>query len=110
MTALPYQLDRATKTITLPGVDPATFHLAAAIGMPAACLLLRGKGGKPPHVNVARRWANARRGWRVKVDDGLRVAEYRLRLLVVKVGGELLTLPTWVAAFERARARLGVRP
>ncbi len=84
------------------GIDvESTFDPAQALRLDEARKLLRGRKGHP-HPNVVRRWANPRRGCRI----GGQV----LVLPVVKVGGELLLMPAWCEAFERARARLGQRP
>lgn len=116
-----YRLDRTTNTVTLPDVDLGAFDMARAITMRAACKMLRGRvkrrvlhGQKILNVtrlsvDVARRWANRKRGWKVKLAAlGGPVEIWTMYLPAVKVGGELLTMPEWVQAFERARARLSV--
>lgn len=115
-SALPFTLDRPSRTVVLPGVNLDDFDPAQAITLTQAANMLRGRRLKrlvngrdlthTPHVhlNVARRWANPRRGWKVRLEDG----EYTLRLPAVKMGGELLFMAAWVEAFERARARLSV--
>lgn len=83
------------------GIDTeSTFDAAQALTMVQAARLLRGRKGNP-HPDVMRRWASPLRG--------CRVGPLQLLLPVVKVGGVLLTMPAWVEAFGRMRARLGRR-
>jgi hypothetical protein len=84
------------------GIDTeATFDAARQLSLTEAAKLLRGRGGKAPSVDTLRRWANPNRG--------CRVGELQLLLPTVRVGGEVLTMPEWVQAFAKMRARLGVR-
>ena len=103
---LPYHLDKERYEILppaeLPELDPQQ-----AIGIDGACALLRGRGGKRPHPAVVRRWAS--KGWKATLrDDQGRVAEWRCRLPIARIGRDLVTMPAWVAWFERMRIRFSV--
>lgn len=67
------------------------------IGLADAARLLRGRGGKHPHVQTVRRWANAKRGCRSA--PGVKPVVLR----TVRVGSEVLTTAAWVREFEQAR-------
>lgn len=73
-----------------------------AIGLARACELLRGREGRPPALATVRGWARPGEGYRPR---GWRGEPVVLRTVVV--GRDYLTLPEWVAEFERERLRLG---
>lgn len=75
-----------------------------AIGLADAAKLMRGRGGRAASVETLRRWANEKRGCRPQGPTGP-----QLVLQTIRLGGELLTTPEWVKAFEMERLRLGVR-
>ena len=85
-------------------LPPGAIDLTDAIGLSTAAKRMRGRGGKAPSVETVRRWANPRRGCFPQGKGGP-----RLVLATIRMSGELLTLPEWVEAFERDRARLGRR-
>jgi len=72
-------------------------QIKRAISLTEAAKLLRGRGGKSPHVMTVRRWADPKRGYRA---GGSPVV-----LRAVKIGPDVVTLPEWVAEFEAARVR-----
>jgi len=72
------------------------------ISLTEAAKLIRGKGGKRPHVASMRRWANPKRGYRAR---GSLAAPIVLR--TVRIGPDVCTLPEWVEEFERARLQAG---
>ncbi len=83
------------------GIDAAaTFVATEAITMTEAAKLIRGR-----HQNASRevvaRFANPRKG--------CKAGGVKLFLPAVRYGGQLLTMPAWVAAFEHARVKLGLR-
>lgn len=80
------------------------FSMSRAIGLTEASHRMRGRGGRPPVVETVRRWANPRCGCFPAGKTGP-----QLILRTRKVNGEVLTMPEWVDAFERERARLGER-
>lgn len=61
---------------------------------------IRGRNG-PIALEVARRWSNPRKGCRVR---GVVIV-----LKAVLVSNRLLTMPEWVAEFNRARVEAGQR-
>ena len=80
------------------GIDlQATFDERQALTMADAARLLRGRRGNPA-VAVLRRWASPKRG--------CRVGQLVLLFPAIKHGGQLLTMPAWVAAQRRAEERL----
>lgn len=81
------------------------FDLSQAIGLTDAAKLMHGRGGKHPSIESVRRWGNPRRGCFPAGKDGP-----RLLLETRRINGEILTMAAWVAEFEQARARMGVRP
>jgi hypothetical protein len=101
-STLPFELDRITQMVTLPGVFPSQLDTASAISITQACEMMRGRGGRRVSVQVARRWASPLRGWHCTVDG----VGYRMLLPVVKLSGELVTMAEWVRRFELARVRL----
>lgn len=117
---LPFVLDREAQLVLLPSVNLDDFDPQAALSIREAVKLMRGRTRPNPsphdpartslrhvHIHVAGRWA--RRGWSVQLEDRGEVVTFTLRLPVVKLGGELLTMPAWVRAFENARWRLSAR-
>jgi hypothetical protein len=79
------------------------FDQDRAIDLKEARKLLRGRGG-PASLEVVRRWTHPRHGCRPQGPDGLRVV-----LPAVKLAGCWFTMPSWAAAFEKARQRLGLQ-
>lgn len=71
------------------------FDLAQALTMTQAAKLIRGRGGRRPHIDVIRRWCNPLKG--------CMVGERRAVLRSVRVGGEILTMPQWIEEFQQAR-------
>lgn len=101
---LPFNLDRAKREILPPANFPALDDPTSAITITEATKLMRGRGGKKPHPTEVRRWAS--HGWKTALrgDDGT-VGTWTLRFPMQRLGRELVTLPAWVAWFERMRLR-----
>lgn len=103
-----YRLNRAQGRVEMTQIDLAAFDAQAALSLREACVHLRGrsKGGKKKDASLAvvQRWANPKRGWEIEVEG----RRFYLVLPSVKVGGERLTMPAWVKAFETVRLRLSI--
>jgi hypothetical protein len=84
--------------IPMAGPEPCSIDLSKAIGMAEAAALVRGMGGRAPHVETMRRWAT----------KGVRVNGELVRLRTIKLNSERITLPEWVRAFEEERLRLAM--
>ncbi len=72
------------------------------IGLAEATMMLRGREGRPPNVATVRGWARPGEGYRPRAWKGEPVI-----LRTVVVGRDYLTLPEWIAEFERERLRIG---
>lgn len=81
-----------------------TLDTMKLISLRAACQLLRGRSGRPPNVGTVRRWARHHEGCRPLGASGPVVV-----LRTVRMNGDILTLPEWVAAFERERLEIGTQ-
>lgn len=81
-------------------IDPDSFDAAKALDLEAARKLLRGRWGDLGW-STAHRWAT--HGCRPAGKDGP-----VLVLPTLLLSGRRLTMPEWVAKFERERARLGM--
>ena len=77
-------------------------QMGRLIGLADAARLLRGREGQPPNVATVRGWARPGEGYRPRGWAGEAVV-----LRTVVVGRDYLTLPEWVAEFERGRLRVG---
>lgn len=77
-------------------------QMGRLIGLADAAKLLRGRDGQPPNVATVRGWARPEEGYRPRCWKGEPVV-----LRTVVVGRDYLTLPEWVAEFERGRLRVG---
>lgn len=109
LSTLPCLFDQPTRTV-IPPPGFAELDPARALSMSAAAALLRGRGGRHANVAVVRRWAG-HKGWKVPlVDEKGRVETWVCRLPSARLGRELVTMPEWVAWFERMRVRLSRAP
>ena len=79
--------------------EAAGFDLKRAITILQATHLLRGRGGKIPHVESVRRWCIR----------GSSVRGTKVIMRSVLYGDERLTMPEWVEEFAKARAWFGTR-
>lgn len=77
-------------------------QIRRCIGLSAAAGGMRGRGGKPASLDSVRRWADPARGYRPRGYTGP-----ALVLATSRLGGDVVTLPEWVAEFEAARFALG---
>ncbi len=73
---------------------------AQLIGIEDASMLMRGRGGSPPHLSTVRRWIT--HGYQPPGGDPI-------HLQAVLVSGGYVTLPEWVQEFEAARLEAGRR-
>lgn len=85
-------------------MSEVVFNLKNAINLSKARSMMRGKGGGSPSLDTVRRWGNRRCGCRpVGVNGPV------IYLNVIRVNGEMLTMPEWVEEFERRRADIAAK-
>jgi hypothetical protein len=83
------------------GIDiTATFDRERALSLTQATKLMKGRKGHL-HREIAARWANPRRGYRPAGPEGP-----VLILPCIRMDGQRLTMPEWIAAFEAMRKQL----
>jgi hypothetical protein len=79
-------------------VGTPDFDVEKAIGLSEAAKMLRGRGGKRPHVETLRRWATR----------GCAAGKQKILLRSILLNGERLTTVEWVKSFDRARIVAGL--
>ncbi len=79
------------------GINLDDFDATKALNISDVAKLIRGRRGNISNV-VARRWASPQ--------VGCVCGDVTLVLPTLKIGGVLLSMPQWVAAFQAARVRL----
>jgi hypothetical protein len=73
--------------------EAVRFDPAKALSLKAVRNRMTGRGGKRPHLDTLRRY----------VTVGCRVRGQLIKLKAVHWAGEWLTMPEWLARFERER-------
>ena len=89
-------MNNSSSSVSRYPLNPA--EVKRAISLTEAAKMLRGRGGKAPHLTTVRRWADPKRGFR---SGGGPVVVLR----AVKIGCDVVTLPEWVEEFQAARIR-----